>query len=88
MSHQKSTGHWFELYSTQLNLSVVVVAGTDIGKVNDILEEVKMWIEPVRVCVFTCVCVRVCACACAYVLCLCAYSVVIPVPRRLSHRSC
>jgi hypothetical protein len=42
-----STGHWFELYSQELDLSVIVVAGTDIGKINDVLEDVKMWIEPV-----------------------------------------
>lgn len=36
------------MVSDTYNLSVVVVAGTDLGKVNDMLEDIKMWIEPVR----------------------------------------
>ena len=49
-AQSRSPGHWFELYSRQLNLSVVVIAGTDIGKVNDVVEDVKIWIEPVGLC--------------------------------------
>ena len=37
----------FELRSLHHNLSVIVVAGTDVAKFSDMVEDVKLWIEPV-----------------------------------------
>ncbi|EQC33355.1 hypothetical protein SDRG_09331 [Saprolegnia diclina VS20] len=38
---------FFEAYSAALNLSVISVRGTDVGRFRDLIEDVKMFAEPV-----------------------------------------
>ncbi|OQR97765.1 transmembrane protein, partial [Thraustotheca clavata] len=38
---------FFEAYSSKLNLSVISVRGTDVGRFRDLIEDVKMFAEPV-----------------------------------------
>lgn len=41
------TAQFFEAYSAQLNLSVIAIRGTDVGRLSDIIEDVKIFKEPV-----------------------------------------
>jgi len=38
---------YFEAYSEELNVSVVAIRGTDVGRLSDIIEDVKIFKEPV-----------------------------------------
>lgn len=39
---------FYEFYSPQYDLSVISIAGTDVTRIADIIEDVKIWIEAVR----------------------------------------
>lgn len=38
---------FFEAYSPELNVSVVAIRGTDVARVSDLIEDIKIWLEPI-----------------------------------------
>ncbi|CAM9261345.1 unnamed protein product [Ascophyllum nodosum] len=41
-----SHAQFFEAYSPTLNVSVVSIRGTDVGRISDLIEDMKIWVEP------------------------------------------
>lgn len=43
-----SHAQFFEAYSPKLNVSVVSIRGTDIGRISDLIEDIKVCCIPAR----------------------------------------
>lgn len=39
-----SHAQFFEAYSAKLNVSVVAIRGTDVGRISDLIEDIKVYI--------------------------------------------
>jgi lipase ATG15 len=48
LSERKSSGPMYlEITSLKLNLTVISIRGTDIGRMNDFMEDIKLYAEPI-----------------------------------------
>jgi len=44
---RRGSAQFLEFYSSHLNVSVISIRGTDIGRISDLLEDIKVYTEPV-----------------------------------------
>lgn len=44
---RRTHAQFVELVEPSLNLSVVAIRGTDVGRISDLMEDIKMWVEPI-----------------------------------------
>lgn len=55
LSQRKISGPMFlEVTSTKLNLTVISIRGTDIGRMNDFMEDIKLYAEPIIFTLLSC----------------------------------
>ncbi|CAM9941323.1 unnamed protein product, partial [Choristocarpus tenellus] len=38
---------FIEAFSPSLNVSVIAIRGTDVGRIGDLIEDIKIWVEPI-----------------------------------------